>query len=1008
MSATDSQQTAQSSLAPFPLVGRATEMAELRSLLDAAERGQGRTVFLSGEPGIGKTRLSEELAHEAARRGWTVALGRAYAVESGVPYAPFADALLPIMRALPPATLASLSRGGAAELALLFPALPTDAPIGRPSVVIGDAAELKTRLFWTFLQFLIRYAEKSPLLIILENLHWTDPSSLELLHFAARQLGAARVVILCTYSSVDRESNQLLRDTEHSLVGVGLAKTMQLSGLPPSATTELLRRVFGTTDETVRHFADMLYGSTLGNPLFLEQTIKALVGSGRLRQRDGTWHGWELNDLQLPTYIRDLFLARIDRLTSAARVVAELAAVVGVRVSHDMLRAVCELPTNELLRAISELRRADILSESSDAQEIVYDFTHPLLRDTVHGELGQARARMLHARVAECMEAYYGPAALEHASELAYHFVRSDARELDPKAITFLRAAGEHAARRHAHREAASYLQTAFELVQRSEGDIELRADLVEELASARQNSGDFRSALALWEQAQRDASAARALPRLAAIERRLGNLHYLQGRFVEALAHYDMGIAAAERSHDELALARILTSKTASLEALGDTEAQGKALHDALAIAERHHDTKLLARVHRASALFYLWIGVPREAASHAMHALELARASGEPAEAWSAHWALAVLSALTGDTVATKQHTDEARRIADELHSPVLHLRVDEIEIEYKSATGDWSSAVEQSARSIALARALEQRTLLPRLLVYTGILNLGRGRIAEGRGFLDEAWALSGAAHPDARSGNVHTLVRVYAGMSIYHLTVGDYDEAMRCGLIGLSVADRSGFAAWSVHRLLPTMIEALLWKQDFALADHYCKRLRLESEKVGHRVGVLLAEVGETLGAMLRGTTQPLLDRVVAAADQIEAIPFAFDGARLRLEIARRYVEMGNRDGAIGELNRAFDVLSRLGATSQLEKAKAQLRELDARPRPRVAHTKGAVLSPREKEILQLVLQHKSNKEIAKILGCAHRNVGKHLENACRKLDAHNRHEAAELARTRHLL
>src|SRR5674476_148441 len=105
MSATDSQQTAQSSLAPFPLVGRATEMAELRSLLDAAERGQGRTVFLSGEPGIGKTRLSEELAHEAARRGWTVALGRAYAVESGVPYAPFADALLPIMRALPPATV---------------------------------------------------------------------------------------------------------------------------------------------------------------------------------------------------------------------------------------------------------------------------------------------------------------------------------------------------------------------------------------------------------------------------------------------------------------------------------------------------------------------------------------------------------------------------------------------------------------------------------------------------------------------------------------------------------------------------------------------------------------------------------------------------------------------------------------------------------------------------------------------------------------------------------------
>jgi len=980
----------------------------LHALLDDAEKGRGRTIFLSGEPGIGKTRLSEELAREATRRNWAVAVGRAYAVESGVPYAPFADALLPILRALPPAALATLSRGGAAELALLFPSLPIDAPMGRPSVVIGDAAELKTRLFWTFLQFLIRYAEKAPLLIILENLHWTDPSSLELLHFTARQLGGARVAILCTYNSSERESSQVLRAGEHSLVGAGLATSQQLTGLTPSATSELLRRVFGAAEDTVRELAGMLYGSTRGNPLFLEQTIKSLVGSGRLRQRDGSWQEWELDDLQLPEYIRDLFLARIERLSTAAHTVAELAAVFGVRVSHDMLRAVCEMPADELFGAISELRRADMLLESTEEREIVYDFTHPLLQDTVHAELGQARARMLHARVAECMEQYYGSNALAHASELAYHFVRSDARELDPKAIAFLRAAGTHAAARHAHREAASYLQTAFDLAQRGEIDKELRADLIEELAHAKQNSGDYRNALVLWEQAQRDASAANALSRSAGIERRLGNLHYSQGRFVEALAHYDMGIAAAERAHDDLTLAKLLTSKTTSLEALGDTKAQAKALRDALAIAERRHDTKLLARVHRASALFYLWTGIRDRAASHALHALEFAQASGEPAEAWSAHWALAVLSALTGDAIATKHHFVEARRIADELHSPVLHLRVDEIEIEYKSATGDWPSAVEQAARSIALARALEQRTLLPRLLTYTGILSVGRGRIEEGKRHLDEAWALSGAAHPDNRSGDVHTLVRVYAGMAIYHLTVGEYDEVMRCGLIGLAVADRSGYAPWSVHRLLPTMIEALFWKQDFALADFYCKRLRHDSERVGQRVGVVLAEAAEAVGAMLRGTTQPLLDAVIAVADKIDTIPLAFDGARLRLEIARRHVEMGDRESAIRQLNRAFEVFSRIGAAGELERAKAQLRELDARPRARATQAGSPLLSPREKEILVLVLQHKSNKEIAKVLGCAHRNVGKHLENACRKLDSHNRHEAAEHARMRELI
>ncbi|MEO6210296.1 MAG: AAA family ATPase [Gemmatimonadaceae bacterium] len=1008
MSSNDVQPPAQPALAALPLVGRSVEMELLRSLLNDGEMRRGRTIFLSGEPGIGKTRLGEELARDATSRGWTVALGRAYAVESGVPFAPFADALTPILRAMPPAMLATHSRGGSAELGMLFPALVAEGVGDRPPAISGDSAELKTRLFWTLLQFMIRFSEKAPLLIVLENLQWTDPSSLELLHFTARQLGNARIAILCTYGAVDRDAAPMLKATEESLVSVGVASALRLAGLQPSATAELLRRVFGTSEDTVREFAAMLHGSTRGNPLFLQQTIRSLVGSGRLQHRDGTWQGWELEDLQLPAYIRDLFLARLDRLGSPARSVADLAAVLGVRASHDLLRAVCELSTEDLLVAIAELRRADILVESADASGIVYDFTHPLLRETAHGELGQARARMLHARVAECMERFYGAAALLHSNELSYHLVRSDARELQPKAIVFLRAAGRDATSRYAYREASSYLETALELSTRAENVAGLSADLVEELARAKQHSGDYRSALKLWEQAQRGARGSQALPRLAEIERHLGNLHYLQGRFVEARAHYDMGIAAARQSHDESALARLLTSKATSLEAVGDTSAQASALQDALAIAERQHDTKLLARVHRASALFYLWTCIPEQAKVHAQQALEFARANGEPAEAWSAHWALGVLSALTGDIAATKHHVKEARIIADDLHSPVFHLRLDEIEIEFKSATGDWLSAAEQAAHSVSLARALEQRTLLPRLLVYSGILALGQGRVEMGKQYLDEAWELSGAANPDERKDDVHTLMRVYTGMAIYHLTMREHDKVIQCGAIGLSLADRSGYAAWAVHRLLPTMLEALMWKQDFELADFYCNRLLRESERVGHRVGLLFAEVGSAISAMLRGTTQPLLDRVIAAADQIEALPLPYDAARLRCEIARRYVELGDRRNALKQLNLAFEVFTQLGAASDIEKVKTHLRELDSRPRVRGTTDGPGVLSPREREILQLVAQNKSNKEIAKVLSCASRNVGKHLENACRKLGVHSRHEAAQVARTRELL
>jgi DNA-binding CsgD family transcriptional regulator len=158
----------------------------------------------------------------------------------------------------------------------------------------------------------------------------------------------------------------------------------------------------------------------------------------------------------------------------------------------------------------------------------------------------------------------------------------------------------------------------------------------------------------------------------------------------------------------------------------------------------------------------------------------------------------------------------------------------------------------------------------------------------------------------------------------------------------------------------------------------------------------------------MSAMLRGTTKELLDRIIVAADQIEVVPLAFDSARLRLEIARRHVELGDRDSAIRQLHRAHDVLARLGATGELERAKAALRELDSRPRIRIADSGNGLLSPREREILPLVLDHKSNKEIGKLLGCSHRSIGKHLENACRKLGVHNRHEAATLARAQRLI
>ena len=160
-----------------PLVGRSADLAFLSKTLDEVAKGAGRSVFIVGEGGIGKTRLATAAADLAAKRGWSVAVGRSYPVETGVPYALFSDALLPLVRNFEPATLSVLTRGGAAELGYVFPNLGASADRERAAAG-AEPSEIKARLLWNFTQFLGRLSAKQPLFIVLENLQWADASSL--------------------------------------------------------------------------------------------------------------------------------------------------------------------------------------------------------------------------------------------------------------------------------------------------------------------------------------------------------------------------------------------------------------------------------------------------------------------------------------------------------------------------------------------------------------------------------------------------------------------------------------------------------------------------------------------------------------------------------------------------------------------------------------------------------------------------------------------------------------
>src|SRR2546423_7145538 len=319
-----------------PLVGRAADVALLSRALDEAAKGSGRTVFVVGEGGIGKTRLDAAISQRAQKKGWAVVSGRAYPVETGVPYAVFSDALVPVLRAMDPSHLAILTRGGASEFAQMFPNLSPGSEKSHQSTG-ADPAELKARLLWNFTQFLGRLSAKQPLFIVLENLQWADASSLELLHFVARQIETQKIVLLGTYNEAERESNPILRSTEQSLLRLGSLTVQKLAPLQLADVEGLVQQTFDADKSSTRHFSALLYDWTRGNPFFVEETLKSLVDSGALTKRDGRWTGWEMETLQLPSTIRDVIKGRVDRLSSNARKLANLAAGIGGRAAHETL-----------------------------------------------------------------------------------------------------------------------------------------------------------------------------------------------------------------------------------------------------------------------------------------------------------------------------------------------------------------------------------------------------------------------------------------------------------------------------------------------------------------------------------------------------------------------------------------------------------------------------------------------------------------------------------------------
>ena len=994
-------------LPPRPLVGRAHELEVLGKVLASAQGGTGAAVFLRGDTGTGKSRLASAVVEEAARLGFDTVSGQAYRMDTGVPYGLWSNAFFPMLREMDAATLSVLTRGGEEELSIVIPGLRGGDTQDSVFASVGPG-ELRTHIHWNFTELLRGLSKRTLLLVVLDDLHWCDPSGMDLFHFVSRRIAEVPLVLLGVYNTEELVHNPAFKKMERPLLSVSGSEALDVGPLSADETVDLVLRTFQTDAGVAEPLARQVHERAGGNPYFVEEILKSLVDSRKLFLQDGRWLGWEVEDLDLPASVTEAVSARFGELSPAAQGVANVLAVAGTRVDHQLLSTVAEQGEADMLAGLDQLRATQLIEEAADGAHIVYRFVHPLVQEVIYSEMGLARARTLHQRMGEALE--HGEAAVidDPVHALAYHFSRAGGD--DPRVVRYLAAAGRVALESRADREAEGFLREAVERVRagaftEEDTGVEILS-LEEDLARVLQRLGKYRRAADHWRAALKIAVGHDDNARAAALHWRIGQAASFPGRYEEAVQSYTEGLEYSKAATDRTIEARLHLDKGIALQAQGSANEARTEMETALAVAETVADPSLLARVRNGLMILHTSLGEPDEAREHGREAIARSEQAGDRRITFWVYWSLAVLEGFLGEVEVLDRHIQRCREIAKELRSPVLDLWTSEVLLEKAMVAGEWDTGIALGEQAVARARSLGQEALLPRLLVPLSLIYFGRGEIERGRACADEAWTLSGAGAGDL--SRIILVIPAHIGKAAYHLAAKEYKEAIRIGEAGLAVAEHTGFIFQAAYRLLPLIGEAYLQLHDAKSGLHIERSLRRYGKKLKTRIGLAWLATFEAIKVWYSGDIERATVLLRKAAEELEAVPMIFDAARLRRQLAGRLADLGKRDAALEELRRVHDVFQRIGAEPELKKTRGMFRELDTRP-PSISKGSGAeALSERELEIARLVARRKSNKAIAKELGISPRTVSTHLSNAFQKLEIASRGELADYARDHGLL
>jgi class 3 adenylate cyclase/tetratricopeptide (TPR) repeat protein len=533
--------------AQTPFVGRERERADLRRAVEDARVGRGSFVLVSGEAGVGKSRLLQEIDAEADARGLRVLAGHSVKDEGQAPYLPFTEMIEQgMVTPRSPATLRHALGEAAPEIARIAPGLRLVVP-EIPAPLDLPPEQARRYLWLSMREFIGRAAEERPLLLVFEDLHWADESTLLLLEYLAPHLPDMPVMVVGTFRDDEVEPNSPLARILNQLVRERLVTRITLRPLTEEDVGALVAGL--TRQQPPAGFVRGIYAQSEGNPFFAEEIYLHLAESGVLFDDQGRFRDdLRIEDLDVPSSVRMVVGERLARLSEATQRALVAAAVRGRVFELDLVERVAGEPGGDLLDAFDEAERARLITPSR-SEWSSYSFAHELIRQTLLADASTVRRRRLHAAIAAALEAIHADDLEAHAADLAYHLAQGGAGGQDGRLVRYLRLAGDRAMETAAYAEAADHFARAVSLLERRRGaqeeDRGALAELVERLAMALRSQGRWDEALKVMDEALR---LYEALGRTDALGRLCGVMSYQLGwaaKWEEAVTVATRGLAA-------------------------------------------------------------------------------------------------------------------------------------------------------------------------------------------------------------------------------------------------------------------------------------------------------------------------------------------------------------------------------------------------------------------------------------------------------------------------------